>query len=131
MQDPSSHDGTALDYWCHQATGALLLGRPRYETETSKRYTKHRRRYSTPMSTAVLTALISASAAVITAITALLLNYRGFSSIDSRFATLENRITGLENRIDRRLENIEADLKEFFKVLADHDKRIGRLEDKQ
>jgi uncharacterized membrane protein YfbV (UPF0208 family) len=90
----------------------------------------------------VLTALISASAAVITAVVALALNHRGFTTIENRITSLDNRMTSLEtridgrftsieNRLDRRLESIEADLKEFFRVLADHDKRIQRLEDKQ
>jgi uncharacterized protein YdaU (DUF1376 family) len=45
--------------------------------------------------------------------------------------TLENRIAAMEARFDRRFEAIEADLKQFFKVQAEHDKRIQRLEDKQ
>lgn len=86
------------------------------------------------MSTDVLTALISAGAAVITAVTALLLNYRGFSSIESRLTALESstnaRFLALENRMDARFNAIQADLKEFYRLLADHDKRIQRLEDK-
>jgi hypothetical protein len=30
--------------------------------------------------------------------------------------------------MDRRLERIEADYKEFFRILSDHDKRLFRLE---
>jgi hypothetical protein len=30
----------------------------------------------------------------------------------------------------RRLDRIEADIKEFYKLLADLDKRVSRLEDK-
>jgi len=89
---------------------------------------------SRTMSTDVLTALISAGAAVITAVTALLLNYRGFSSIESRLTALESstnaRFLALENRMDARFNAIQADLKEFYRLLADHDKRIQRLEDK-
>jgi len=51
------------------------------------------------MAPEAITAIISASGTLLVAITALLLNYRGFASIDSRFASLENRITGLENRL--------------------------------
>lgn len=58
----------------------------------------------------VTTALISAGAMSLTAVTALVLNYRGFNSIE------------------RRLEIIEKDLKEFFKELSSHDKRITKLE---
>ena len=80
------------------------------------------------MSDTVIVALISAGASALVAVTALILNYRGFASIDARFASVENRITNLENRIDRRLEAIQADLKEFYRLLAEHDKRISRLE---
>jgi hypothetical protein len=83
------------------------------------------------MSTDVLTALISAAAAVITAGTALVLNYRGFSSIEVRITSLDNRVTALENRIDSRREAMQADLKEFYRFLAEHDQRIQRLEDRQ
>jgi hypothetical protein len=61
-----------------------------------------------------LTAIISAASSAAVAITALVLNQRGFPSI-------ENRMTALEHRM-------HDDLKEFFKVLTD--KRIRRLEDR-
>jgi hypothetical protein len=93
------------------------------------------------MTGTVIVALISAGSSVLVAITALALNYRGFAVIDARFAalensvngrfaSLENRITTFENRIDRRLDAMQADMKEF-RLLAEHDKRISRLEDKQ
>lgn len=62
------------------------------------------------MTESVLIALISAGGMSLTAITALLLNYRGFNSIE------------------RRLEIIEKDLKDFFRELSSHDKRIADLE---
>jgi hypothetical protein len=71
------------------------------------------------MSDTIIVALISAGASALVAVTALLLNYRGFSSIDGRFISVE-----------RRLDIIQNDLKEFFKAQADHDKRISKLEDK-
>jgi len=105
------------------------------------------------MTETVIVALISAGSSALVAITALVLNYRGFAAIDSRFAALENSVNGrfasienritslenrvesrfadLENRIDRRLDALQADLKEFYRLLAEHDKRISRLEDKQ
>jgi hypothetical protein len=49
---------------------------------------------------------------VVTAITALILSYRLFNSLE------------------RRIEVIEPDLKQFFRTLAEHDKRISRLDDK-
>jgi hypothetical protein len=83
------------------------------------------------MTDTVSTALISAGAAVATAITALLVNHRGFGLLDKRIDDTNQRITELKGDTNRRLESIETDLKEFFKVQADHDKRITRLEDKK
>jgi pilus assembly protein TadC len=64
------------------------------------------------MSDTVTVALISAGGAVVTAITALILNFRLFNSLE------------------RRIEVIERDLKDFFRTLAEFDKRISKLEDK-
>ena len=75
------------------------------------------------MSDTVTVALISAGSSMLVAVTALILNYRGFASMDARFLALENRM-------DRRLEAIEADLKEFYRMRADLDKRISRLEER-
>jgi len=55
--------------------------------------------------------IVVASGAIIVPVTALLLNYRGFASLD------------------RRLEVIERDLKDFYKASAEHDKEIARLKD--
>jgi hypothetical protein len=60
----------------------------------------------------VLIAAIAAAGSIVVAETALLLNYRAFSSIE------------------RRLEVIEGDLKEFFRQLARHETDISRLKDK-
>jgi len=57
------------------------------------------------------TTLIAASGAIVVPVTALLLNYRGFNSLE------------------RRLEVIEHDLKDFYKSLSEHDKEIARLKD--
>jgi hypothetical protein len=70
-----------------------------------------------------LTPIISAASSAAVAITALVLNQRGFTSIENRMTALEGRMTALENRM-------HDDLKEFFKVLTEHDKRIQRLEDR-
>ena len=49
-------------------------------------------------------------------------------SVNSRFVSMENRMTNLENRLDRRLDAMQADLKEFYRLLAEHDKRMSKLE---
>lgn len=64
------------------------------------------------MTDTVTVALITASGSVAVAITALVLNFRLFNSLE------------------RRIEVIERDLKDFFRTLAEHDKRLSKLEDK-
>jgi hypothetical protein len=63
------------------------------------------------MSDTVTVAIVSAAGSVSVAVTALLLNYRLFNSLE------------------RRIEVIESDLKQFFRDLGEHDKRLTRLED--
>jgi hypothetical protein len=68
-------------------------------------------------------ALISAGSSVLVAITALVLNYRGFSSIDSRFASMEARMLTLETSMTTRFDLIMG-------KLADLDTRLSLLEDR-
>ena len=103
------------------------------------------------MSDTVIIAFITAAGSALVAITALILNYRGFASIDARFASFETSVNGrfaaLENSLNGRVTSLESsmhsrfasveqrlnvmrtDLKEFYKVQAEHDKRVSRLED--
>jgi septal ring factor EnvC (AmiA/AmiB activator) len=88
----------------------------------------------------VLTAAISAGAAVLTAMAALVANHRAFGILDSRISDQGKRIDDQSKRIDTMaqdlrevrgdLKDIRADLKEFFKIQSDLDKRLGRIEDK-
>ncbi len=61
----------------------------------------------------ILVAAINAGGSIVIGVTALILAYRGFGSIE------------------RRLEIIEQDLKQFFRSQAEFDKRLQRVEDKQ
>ncbi len=74
----------------------------------------------------ILIAAISAGGSVLVSVTALILAYRGFASIDARFASIDGRFASIE----RRLDLIQSDIKEFYRLLADLDKRVTRLEDK-
>lgn len=68
------------------------------------------------MSDTVVVALISSSASMLTAITTVIV------------------VTVTQNRrfddMNRRLDKIETDLREFFRLLTDYDKRLTKLEDK-
>ena len=83
------------------------------------------------MSDTVIVALISAGSSALVAVVALILNYRGFASIDARFASLEASINSRFASIERRLEVIESDIKQFYRLLTEYDKRISKLEEKQ
>jgi len=77
------------------------------------------------MTQETVSALIAAGSSVLVAVTALLLNYRGFGSLESRFGSLEGRMLRLEQRMD----TFQHDLTEFYKAQGDLDKRISKLED--
>jgi len=64
------------------------------------------------MTDTVTVALSTASGSVAVAITALVLNFHLFNSLELR------------------IEVIERDLKDFFRALAEHDERLSKLEDK-
>jgi hypothetical protein len=61
------------------------------------------------MDNVIAAALISGGGSVLVAITALILNYRGFAAMDGRFGSLEARMTSFEARIDGRFNSMQAD----------------------
>jgi hypothetical protein len=71
----------------------------------------------------ILAAIISAASSAAVAITALVLNQRGFT-------TLENRMSALENRVDRRLESLEGKVDVLMQKFYELDNRVSRMEDK-
>ena len=64
------------------------------------------------MDSNVFVAAITAGGSIVIAVTALILNYRAFNSIE------------------RRLEVIEGDLKEFYKTNSRHDTDITSIKNK-
>ena len=71
------------------------------------------------MDNTVTVALISSGSSVLVAVTALLLNYHGFSSINSRFSS-----------IDARLSLMQADMKDLNKTMTAIEVDVARLKDK-
>ncbi|HZL56345.1 MAG TPA: hypothetical protein VFC21_04660, partial [Bryobacteraceae bacterium] len=89
------------------------------------------------MDNTVIVALISASSSGLVAITALLLSYRGFASIDARFASLESRMLATENRFDgrfsaieRRLDGMQQDMKDLNKAMTALEVDVALVKDK-
>jgi hypothetical protein len=92
------------------------------------------------MDNSVLIALFGASSSGLVAITALLLNYRGFASMEatmnSRFASLESsmnsRFASVDNRfasIERRLD-MQVGMKDFNKALTALQVYVALVKDK-
>jgi hypothetical protein len=75
----------------------------------------------------VIVALISS---VLVAVTTLVLNYRGFASIDSRFASLESRMLAFESRVDARLNMMQSDMKDLNKAMIALELDVAKLRDK-
>ncbi len=63
------------------------------------------------MDNTVLLALIGASSSGLVAITALMLNYRGFVSLDAR-------VLALEFRVDGRLNSMQSDMRDLNKTMT-------------
>jgi hypothetical protein len=82
------------------------------------------------MDNTVVVALISAGGSVLVAITALVLNYRGFTSIDGRFASLEGRMLSFEGRVDARLNMLQYDMKDLNKAMTALEIDVALLKDK-
>jgi hypothetical protein len=78
----------------------------------------------------VLIALIGVSSSGLVAITALLLNYRGFASIDGKFSSLEARMLAFETRIDARLNTMQQDMKDLNKSMTALEIDVALLNDK-
>lgn len=75
----------------------------------------------------VTTAIVSACATALVAIVALIQNSKRFDEIGKRFDDFGKRI----ERVEKQLDVIQSDLKEFFRTMAELDKRVQRLEDQQ
>jgi hypothetical protein len=78
----------------------------------------------------IATALIGAGGSVLVAITALVLNYRGFASLDGRFSSLEARVTSFEARVDARFNSMQADMKDLNKAMTALEIDVALLKDK-
>jgi hypothetical protein len=82
------------------------------------------------MDNTVVVALISAGGSVLVAITALILNYRGFASIEGRFAAFEGRLLAFESRVDGRLNLLQSDMKDLNRAMTALEVDVALLKDK-
>src|SRR5215469_3632275 len=81
------------------------------------------------MNTDVLTSLISASAAVLTAVVALVLNHRAFTGLENRLTAMDSstnsRFIALENRIHADMQDLRNEVREDIKLLTGKVVRLG------
>ncbi len=75
------------------------------------------------MDSSLATALISSSGSVLVAVTALVLNYRGFASLDAR-------MTSLEARVDARFNSMQSDMKDLNRTMTALEIDVALLKDK-
>ncbi len=76
------------------------------------------------------TALVSAGSSVVIAITALVLNHRGFASLETRMLALENRVDARLNLMQSALNLMQADMKDLNKTMSAIEVDVARLKDK-
>jgi hypothetical protein len=82
------------------------------------------------MDSTVSVALISSAGSALVAITALVLDYRGFASIGGRFASLEARMLAFESRVDSWLSMMQSDMKDLNRAMIALELDLAKLKDK-
>jgi hypothetical protein len=78
----------------------------------------------------VLVAIISAASSAAVAITALILNQRGFTTIENRITSIDNRLNRMEDKYERLRSEVHEDIKLLTGKLIEMDNRLGRIEDR-
>jgi hypothetical protein len=78
------------------------------------------------MDNTIIVALISSGSSVLIAITALLLNYRGFAAIDGRFSSMDARFSSIEGRLDM----MQSDMKDLNKTMTALEIDVALVKDK-
>jgi len=81
------------------------------------------------MDNTVIVALVSASGSALVAVTALVLNYRGFASIDSRFASFEARLLAFESKVEARFNLLQSDMKDLNRAMTALEVDVALLKD--
>jgi hypothetical protein len=78
------------------------------------------------MDNTIIVALITSGSSVLIAVTALLLNYRGFAAIDGRFSSIDARFSSIE----RRLDMMQSDMKDLNKTMTALEIDVALVKDK-
>jgi hypothetical protein len=73
---------------------------------------------------------IVALSPVLVAVAALAFNYRGFASIDSRITSLESSVNNRFTSIERRLDMMQADMKDLNKTMGALEADVAVLKDR-
>ncbi len=75
------------------------------------------------MSSDIATALVSSGGSVLVAMTALILNYRGFASLDARMASFESRV-------DARFNSMQQNMKDLNRAMTALEIDVALVKDK-
>jgi hypothetical protein len=78
------------------------------------------------MDNTIIVALITSGSSVLIAVTALLLNYRGFAAIDGRFSSIDARFSSIE----RRLDMMQSNMKDLNKTMTALEIDVALVKDK-
>ena len=78
------------------------------------------------MDNTIIVALITSGSSVLIAVTALLLNYRGFAAIDGRFSSIDARCSSIE----RRLDMMQSNMKDLNKTMTALEIDVALVKDK-
>jgi hypothetical protein len=73
--------------------------------------------------------ILGAAGPLLIAVVALCLNYRGFSSINSRFAEMDNRVSSLEATVNSRFSSMQGDMKDLNKAMTALEIDVALLKD--
>jgi hypothetical protein len=89
--------------------------------------------FGNKMDSNIATPLISAGGSVLVAMTALILNYRGFAAMEGRFASMDSRFASMDSRfasIERRLDVLQTDMKDLNKTMTALEIDVALVKDK-
>jgi len=82
------------------------------------------------MNYGILTAAMGVASSCTVAITALIVNYRGFEAMESRFASLESAVNTRFGSVERRLDTMHTDMKGLNTTMTAVETDVAVLKDR-
>ncbi len=82
------------------------------------------------MNHGILTAAMGVASSLAVALTALILNHRGFAAMESRFVSLESSVNTRFGSVERRLDMMQTDMKDLNKTMTALETDVAVLKDR-